>query len=148
MLYLKNYQSYKSKTKMKSTAILCTKTYKVFWNDRPNSTSKVSFQTNMKKYDLLSFYEKNKCKTIKAIDLNHKLKVARICVVAPSKFSEWSTTQSERSFSLDGHKNQTFFGKFFMYMGHLREIGISKRITFYMENVVLPVTNMMNFIIM
>ena len=46
----------------------------------------VHVQTNIKKCNLYNFYDQDKSKTIEAIDLKQRLKVANICIIVFNSF--------------------------------------------------------------
>ena len=57
-----------------------------FLTDRKTLASKVSIQTDTKKYNFSTFCEHDKSKTMIAIILKQRQKVAHICKVVPNKF--------------------------------------------------------------
>ena len=69
----------------------------------------MQFKPKKIKFNLFNFKEQNKSKTIKAIDLKPRLKVAHIRVAVPNEFSDCTTTRSERTFSSHGHKKNLTF---------------------------------------
>ena len=61
-----------------------------------------------KKIQFINIYKQNKLKTIKAIDLKQKLKVAHIRIVVSNKFWDLSTTRSECQLISYGRKYRPF----------------------------------------
>ena len=77
-----------------------------FRNDRPIPANKVFIQTNIIEYNLYTFCEKNKSKTVKAVKFKQKLKSVHILEVVSNKFSDRSTVLSERLINSNGRKDR------------------------------------------